>query len=154
MTELDHISDQLNRTFNGNAWYGPSVKEVLEGVPAKTAARKPLSGAHSIWELVHHLTSWTDIGRRRAQGEIVELTPELDWPPVNDASEGAWNWALRRLETAQRELVDLLPALAKAQLDAPPVKGAAPLYLLLNGIVQHFIYHAGQLAILKQTKQP
>ena len=69
MTEIDRILDQLKRAFEGGAWHGPSVKEVLHGVTAAQAHARPLPNAHSIWELVQHIAVWEDVGRRRLEGD-------------------------------------------------------------------------------------
>ncbi|MGA2262460.1 MAG: hypothetical protein ABSH28_13620 [Acidobacteriota bacterium] len=39
MTEVERIADQLQRSMEGNAWHGPALLEVLEGVTAEEAAR-------------------------------------------------------------------------------------------------------------------
>src|SRR6266446_10069546 len=92
MTEIDRILDQLKRAFEGNAWHGPSVREVLEGVTAEQAVARPLPGGHTIWELTHHIAVWEGAGRRRLEGDHAQIdisSPE-DWPPADDASEEAW----------------------------------------------------------------
>src|SRR5438874_6297432 len=61
MTEIERIQDQLKRAFEANAWHGPSVSEVLNGITADQAHARPLRNAHSIWELVRHIAVW---GRR------------------------------------------------------------------------------------------
>src|SRR6267378_3569421 len=38
MKETDRIVDQLRRAYEGEAWHGPSVREVLEGVTASQAS--------------------------------------------------------------------------------------------------------------------
>ncbi len=73
MTESVRLADQLRRAFEGNAWHGDSLLELLAGVDAKTAAAKPIKDAHSIWELVLHIAAWDDAVRRRTAGEAVNL---------------------------------------------------------------------------------
>jgi hypothetical protein len=51
-TELQRLEDQLERALEGEAWHGPSVLEILEGVSAHQAAAHPIAGPHSIWELL------------------------------------------------------------------------------------------------------
>ncbi|PYS87293.1 MAG: DinB family protein, partial [Acidobacteria bacterium] len=69
MTEIERILDQLKRAYEGNAWHGPSVREVLAGITAEQAHARPLPNAHSIWELVHHIAVWENVGRRRLTGD-------------------------------------------------------------------------------------
>jgi uncharacterized damage-inducible protein DinB len=153
MTELERISDQIRRAYEGEAWHGPAVKEVLADVTAEMAVRRPIAGAHSIWELVHHIAAWTDIVRRRISGEDVQVTTEVDWPPVSNSSNEAWNESLQRLDRSQRELLDILTGLQESRLEQPAVKGGATIYVVLHGLAQHHTYHAGQIAILKLAQK-
>src|SRR5262245_47517583 len=100
MKDTERIADQLRRAFYGRAWSGPSVKDALKGVTAGLAAATPIDGAHSIWELVHHITAWVDIARRRVEGETVVVTHSVNFPPVSDQSEGAWNDSLKSMQQA------------------------------------------------------
>ena len=150
MTETQRIADQLKRAFHGEAWSGPSVKEVLDGVTAEMAAQRTLQEAHTIWELVLHITAWTDIVRRRAGGETVTVTPEMNFPPVNDRAEGAWQETLKRLEEAEAALRHSILNISESRLDdiIPPTGDS--LYVLFHGAVQHSLYHAAQIILMKR----
>jgi uncharacterized damage-inducible protein DinB len=150
MTEMERIADQLERSFAGPAWHGPSVLEVLQGVDATLAARRPIPAAHSIWELVLHMTTWLDTVRRRALGEKVEVTPEQDFPNVKQTDEASWQAALAGLRKAHEALLATLRTLPAHRLDEPLVPGGSNGYVQLHGIVQHDLYHAGQIAVLKK----
>src|SRR5947208_4559612 len=150
MTEMERIADQMKRGFEGPAWHGPSVLEVLEGVTADQAARHPIAAAHSIWELVLHLTTWDDVVRRRALGETVKVTPEQDFPPVTESDETSWRAAVAGLRAAHQALLATLQALPERRLDEALVPGGNTGYIQLHGIVQHDLYHAGQIAVLKK----
>jgi len=151
MSQVESLADQLERAFRGGAWHGPAVAETLAGVDAATAAARPLPGAHSIWEIVHHLTVWNDVPRRRIDGEGLQNLPaERDWPPVGDVSLGAWQAALTALEDAHVALRARVLDLADAQLD-DPVTGSDPTVRgMLFGVLQHNAYHAGQIALLRK----
>ena len=47
-TECNHIADQLASTISGEAWYGDSLREILNGVTAAQAQARPLANVHSI----------------------------------------------------------------------------------------------------------
>jgi len=51
MKEIERILDQLRRSFDGDAWFGPSVEQVVAGITAAQAAARPLPAAHSIWKI-------------------------------------------------------------------------------------------------------
>ena len=65
MTETFRLADQIRRAFEGNAWHGDSVLELLAGMSARTAAVRPIKNAHTIWEILPHIAAWDDAVRRR-----------------------------------------------------------------------------------------
>src|SRR5690242_747194 len=95
MSEIESVVEELKCAFDGEAWHGPALMEILQGVDAKTAAAKPVSGAHSIWELVLHVAAWERaIRTRMVEKRALQLSDEENFPPVTDVSESAWRRAL------------------------------------------------------------
>ncbi len=151
MSEVNRIVDQLHRSMFGEAWHGPAVMELLAGVDAKSAAARPIYHAHSIWELTLHIAAWQGAVRTRIGGKAVELSDEQDWPPVSDTSKSAWEKAVRSLRDAYEQLRDAVAALDDQRLLAPVPGRDYNLYFLIHGVIQHNLYHAGQIAILKKA---
>jgi uncharacterized damage-inducible protein DinB len=151
MTEVEKIVDQMKRAFEGGAWHGPSVEELLAKVSATTAAAHPLPGRHSIWELVLHMAAWKDVVRRRLAGETVELSPEQNFPAVSHADEGAWTKAKDHLRESHRRLVAAVAASSDQRLDENVSGKNYIAYFLVHGIIQHDLYHAGQVAFLRNA---
>ena len=151
MNELERTVEQLQFAYAGPAWHGPCVLEALKDVTPEIAARRPLAGAHTIWELVHHIGAWADIPRRRIQGEVdFQITDEINFPPVRDTTAEAWQRSLDNLAESQRKLMELVGTLSEDRLHQPIRQDAPTLYVLLHGVAQHHIYHAGQIMILKK----
>jgi uncharacterized damage-inducible protein DinB len=153
MSEAARIADQLSRAFDGDAWHGDSVLEILEGVTAAQAAARPIARAHTIWELVVHIAAWDGAVLRRLGGVAVTLSDAENFPPVTDASEAAWRKALAQVRRVHEELVAAVAALPDSWLDdiVPGKEGAHyTFYYMLHGAVQHELYHAGQIALLKK----
>ncbi len=153
MTEIERILDQLQRAYEGGAWHGPSVREALNGVTAGQAAARPLPGAHTIWELAHHIAVWEDVGRRRLEGDRAQInisSPE-DWPPADDTSEAAWEQAKASLDRGHQALRKAIARVEEARLDKPIFEGMSTVYVTLHGVIQHDLYHAGQIALLKKA---
>jgi uncharacterized damage-inducible protein DinB len=149
--EIQRIAEQLRRAVEGEAWHGPSVLETLSDVDARTAAARPISGAHSIWEILYHITAWTRAIVRRLNGEAVELEGADDWPPVSDSGEASWKAAIASFRAAQDELLAKLKSMGNDELGMPvPGKNYSNSFML-HGVVQHHLYHAGQMAILKKA---
>ena len=152
MTELERIADQLRRAHQGEAWHGPSLDEILKDVSAETALRRPIAGSHNIWEISLHIGVWESIVRRRLSGEVVvSVTREQDWPPVGDTSETAWQKTLDDLRHGHEHLQQAIARLADRQLGEPVPGMGYNVYFMLHGTVQHTLYHAGQIAILKKA---
>lgn len=151
MRELDRIADQLRRAVDGGAWHGPSLLEILAGVDAPTAAAHSVAGAHSIWEILHHISAWSRAVARRLNGETVDLTGEQDWPPVPEDSQAAWAAALDDFRAAQREVQNKIKSMSNDELGMPVPGKPYNNWFMLNGLVQHHLYHAGQIALLKKS---
>ncbi len=153
--EVNLLADQLERAFRGGAWHGPAVAETLFGVDAATASLRPIPAAHTIWEIVLHVTAWTDVSRRRIEGEpIVKVPDEQDWPtpPTGDAaSDEAWRKALQALEEAHRRLHLAVLTLDDGRMEDPAAGSDPTLRGLLLGLLQHQTYHAGQIAVLRKA---
>lgn len=150
MSEVHRMAKQLQRTFQGRAFHGPAVEEAVAGVSAKTAASRSSGAAHSIWQIVEHITVWQQAVRRWLQGDPRRPTDEEDWPTIRDTSEAAWQETLRRAHKANDELRDVVMALDESRLDEPMMEGMPKVYVALYGIVQHNTYHAGQISLLKK----
>ena len=155
MTETESIRDQFQRAFDGQAWHGPSVLSLLEGVTAEQAAAHVSPGAHSMWELTLHIAAWEDACRRRLEGDPAQLTDDENFPPVSDTSESAWESAKAKLIDVHRRLLDVIATTDDSRLDQPIMDSAeipfSSAYVTLHGGVQHSLYHAGQIAILKKA---
>jgi uncharacterized damage-inducible protein DinB len=157
MSEVDRIRNQFERAFDGEAWHGPSVLSLLEGVTATQAAAHPIPGAHSIWELTLHIAAWEDACRRRLEGDPAQLGDDENFPPVNDSSEAAWERTKQHLKDNHQRLLNAIATLDDSRLDQPILDSSeisfSTVYVTLHGGVQHDLYHAGQIAILKKAVQ-
>jgi uncharacterized damage-inducible protein DinB len=151
MGEVSRIADQLKRAFEGEAWHGPAVREVLAEVTAEMAAAHPVAGAHSIWELALHISAWEDAARRRLAGDAAQLSPEENFPPVTDTSEAAWQRTLTAIADRHQQLQAAIAGLTDAELERTVAGQTYSVYFLLHGVVQHDLYHAGQIALLKKA---
>ena len=147
------IQELHKQAFEGVAWHGPALLELVEEIHVDHAAAKPIAHAHSIWEIVLHIAAWQDAVLRRLNGEAVDLDGDQDWPPVNDNSEGAWDEAIERLKTGHKKLAQKIAALTDADLLNKVPGRDHTVYMTVHGLIQHNLYHAGQIAILKKSER-
>ncbi|WP_310392688.1 DinB family protein [Hymenobacter sp.] len=161
MAETTRLLDQLRRAFDGEPWSGPSLLATLDGVTAAQAAQRPLPAAHSIWELVLHLAVWaTVVARRIEQDTQLQISDAEDWPPPPDRPTAAdWKAVLAALRAAHARLLQTAAAVPDADLDRPigvtfdrSQSPGASAYVMLHGVAQHYLYHAGQIALLRKAE--
>jgi len=150
MSEVQRISDQLKRAYEGEAWHGPSLKEILAGVSADQAARRPVPTAHSIWEIVLHIAAWDGVVCDRLHGNYLSDPAEGDWPAAAETTDEAWAAALEALGANHLKLRKAIASLNEADLDKPLAPGKPSAYVTLHGVIQHDLYHGGQIALLKK----
>ena len=147
------IADRLRRTLVGPVWHGDAVNQLLHGVSAADAVARPVSGAHNIWELVLHMTSWANIARDRLSlKQLPEPTGAQDWPPMTaGTSIEAWSDAQMRLTEAYEALAQKAEDLDDATFDAIVPGHDYPVREMLEGVVEHGAYHGGQIGLLKRA---
>lgn len=152
MTDTGFLADQLRRAHQGQAWHGPSLSEVLNGVTAETAGARPIAGAHTIWELVRHIGAWLGTTGRMLDGESVNLSAVEDWP-AHGTGETDWQQALAALHEQTQRLEEQIANLPQEALRKGVPGREFFVRFLLEGVIQHHLYHAGQIAILKKAAQ-
>lgn len=156
--ENANIAELVERVVTGDPWHGSNVEQLLRGVSADDAAKRPVPGAHTMWELVLHMTGWAREVRERLEGHTAQQPSEGDWPPMGPTTEDRWLEAKKSLLDAHNQLTAAIVALDARSLDEPvrdfrdnALGVGLSRYLTLHGLVHHTVYHAGQLAILKRA---
>jgi uncharacterized damage-inducible protein DinB len=150
--EARRLEEQLRRALEGEAWHGPSVLESVAGVSAEQAAAHPIPGAHSIWELVMHLSTDYVLILRRLSGDGRQLSPAEDWPACPEPTEGNWRQAVQEIVRLNQELRHQVRAFPADRLDQPLVpESPHTAYAQFIGVTQHNLYHVGQISLLKRA---
>ena len=148
MKETEKIIQQLEASFNGVPWYGSSVKEILNEVTPVIAAKKVSEHTHSIVELVLHMIAWRNFVVWKLKGVEFEMTDELNFPkPIE------WRMAVSLLEQSQQGLIAAIKSFRERDLSKEVPNRKYDFSHLLYGIIQHDIYHLGQIALLRKALQ-
>ncbi|HKT24575.1 MAG TPA: DinB family protein [Terriglobales bacterium] len=156
MSEAKRIAELYRSVYegdkNGEAWHGLALKPLLKSVTVEQAARVPNTGAHSILQLVLHIAYWEEVVLRRLNGEVVEapLNTPHDWPPNRKLTNSEWQAALNRLENSHLALRRAIESVTDDKLKQIVPKRDHDNYTLLHGIIQHCVYHSGQIALVKK----
>ena len=151
------LSNHIKRAVAGPMWHGSSLDEVLASVSSDQAAARPIPGAHSIWEIVLHVTAWAEIALARLHGQRKgDPAPDEDWPPVPGSDPGTdpaanWHAALERLRESHRALATDTRRLEASAFDEKVAGADYSVSNLLHGVIEHDTYHGGQIALLKRA---
>ncbi|MCW9705644.1 DinB family protein [Fodinibius salsisoli] len=152
-SHLDLISKRLTLIYNGDAWYGPSIEETLTSFNGDYIFDSPKEGRHSIGELVAHMLAWREFAERRLQNDQSYLPKQeetFNWQRFADNRKKAWGAMLDQLDMSQQMLLRLLgdydDSILKEKVAGKPYSFS----YLLNGIIQHDIYHLGQIVYLQK----
>src|SRR5581483_8292923 len=116
MRPTERLLDQLNRAFGGEAWHGPALRNLLDGITERQAQAHPVAEGHSILELVLHIATWNEVVAQRVSGTEVKSETVDDW---TDVSKLSLKQAIERLEQAQSRLCDVVARLSSEELEQP-----------------------------------
>lgn len=150
MSTIEYFKDRFNRMLHGGAWHGDSVQDLLQGLTAVQAASYPVDGAHSIWEIVHHMTCWHEVVIRRLKGEDYEPDESVNWKPITGKTEADWEAAKDALYHSGREVILQLESSPGRDLQQTVPGKPYTIAFMLDGLIEHDAYHGGQIAMLKK----
>lgn len=151
-SECHRIADQLRRAFTGDPWHGSPLHHLLADLTPEQASTRPLASAHTIWELVLHIDLYVRVAIEATQGIAMPklFGTEQDWPAPSDSPE-AWSIATDRLIEGSQQLAQGIESFTDARLEDTVPGREYDFYYLFHGIVQHSLYHGGQIALLRKT---
>lgn len=155
MIELQILIRQLRFTFQGTAWHGPSLQEIIEAVTLAQATLR-IGETHNIAELVHHIYAWRVyvIHHLKEQNSNFEVAEDFNFIRIDTLDAEHWKKLKEQLLQSQEELLQLLESTKSGLLDKTVSRREFPFSKVLHGILHHDVYHAGQIRLLhKQVQQ-
>lgn len=150
MSAAKELAAAIDRAISGPMWHGPALAELLAGIEADGARARPFAGRHSIWELVLHLAAWARIADDRLAGKLFEPTAEEDWPVLPPPTVAAWQESVAQLYGAYRHLAQSVGSLTDEAIANRVPGHDYTIESMLRGVIEHGVYHGGQIAILKR----
>ena len=152
MSGTKRILNHYDGVLNGDAWHGDAVWPVLDNISAEEAAARPIPSAHTIWEIVMHMAFWENVAAQRLAGLRSGLVEELNFPPIPAATEENWRKTLDQLRDSNRVVRQALAKLDANKLDELTAAGKRTFYGEAHGILEHHVYHLGQVVLLKKMQ--
>ena len=150
--EVQSIIRNLQNTLNGEPWFGRAVYPILQEVDGSKVYIKPDNSGHSLIELLYHMITWAGFTLGKLDNNAdVDLTQseDLDWREINMAVH-TWPAGLEKFRKIHEKIILILETKEDAFLSGI-VEGREFNYrFMLNGLIQHNIYHLGQVAYVKK----
>ena len=157
MSTSENFSHELQNVLSGDPWYGSPVYTILKGVTFETAYEKPPGSIHNIAEIVLHMIAWTEEVMDRMNGLPSGVPTSGDWPKTGSPDEQKWQNYVEDLKLVNVNLIGIIQNFPPDQWNEPTnderngEQGTGVTYEeLINGLIQHHIYHSGQIALLKR----
>jgi len=154
-TEISHYIEQLKDAYDGEPWFGRNAKQLLSEIGEDKAFVRP-NDQHSLLELVWHMATWREFTInciQPSQGLNLKHFEELDWRQLDHNNRALWKEGLQKLHDTQQQLISILQQQDDTILEENVRERNYNYRKLINGVIQHDIYHLGQIAyIMKMQK--
>ena len=98
-----------------------------------------------------HMVFWEGVAAKRLAGERAGLVLELNFPATPEVTEENWSKTLEDFRASNRALRGALAKLEPARLNQLTAAGKRTYYDEAQGILEHHVYHLGQIALLKKA---
>jgi uncharacterized damage-inducible protein DinB len=156
MIQKEILLSQLSACHDDNHWF-VAMSGVLKGLSAKQAAAPAAgSGAHSIWEILYHVTYWNDRWLQRYNGKESPEPRDNDetfLPGIAEQDEPQWRALVERYSSVMKAWRTIIREADEAALAAPAQKGPeASWHSVLSDMILHTAHHGGQIVTLRKLQ--
>ncbi|MES1215895.1 MAG: DinB family protein [Bacteroidota bacterium] len=150
--EIQSIIRNLQNVLDGEPWFGRSVYPILDEIDESKVNIKPNDNSHSLLELLYHMNTWTAFTLKsleKAGRDEITAIEEMDWRNIDTAIH-SWEKGLAEFRSLNETIIQLLndkdDSLLKETVDFRKFNYR----FMLNGLIQHHIYHLGQIAYVNK----
>lgn len=150
--EIQSVIRRMETVNSGEPWFGRSVYSILEEVDPKKAHARPGNSEHSLADLLYHMITWADFTLKRIEKDKINdlaAAEKLDWRVISPRVH-TWKKGLAELKTIHKKIITLLQKKDDDFLREIVDYRKYNFRFLINGMIEHNIYHLGQIAYLKK----
>ena len=149
--KVNQFIEQFTALYDGQPWYGDSLCQILENVTPRKGFWQPAQDAHSIAQLISHLIYWRQSLIKRLAGDLhykSSMQSDENWKSNEQLKKEGWKSLMNSLAESQAQLLSLLSK-QKDSLLKKKYSDQATFQEVITGILQHDLYHTGQIAYIK-----
>lgn len=150
--EVQYIITTLQESLDGEPWYGRSMYPILDEVDPSAVFINPNEKEHALIELLYHMIAWAQFIQSTLEGDAVKgitYYEALDWREI-DPTIHTWKNGVKELKASHKRIIELLRSKNDDFLATPVSKRTYNVGYMLHGLIQHNIYHLGQIAYVKK----
>jgi uncharacterized damage-inducible protein DinB len=151
--EILFLAAQLKDAFEGDPWFGRSVLALLNEVTEEIAFEK-LNGQHSIVELIWHMINWKEFAincLHPDRDRNLHYFEENDWKELDLSDKSLFQKGIKEIQKIQDDFIKILQEQRDQILETMVPERAYTFRKILHGVLQHDIYHLGQIAYIKKV---
>jgi len=157
MSIAEKLQASLNQILLHDPWYGPTTYAIIDDVSFDAAYEKPPGSVHNIAGILLHMLSWTQEVTARMGGQTAGEPAGGDWPDPGMPDEGKWNQLIADFKLSNVILTGIIQNFPHDKWDKPTndernreLGTGVTYHALIEGLIQHHIYHSGQIALLNR----
>jgi uncharacterized damage-inducible protein DinB len=145
---IKNIIRQLNEIHDGSLWFDQCFREKIDNLSEADAFARPIPQVHSVAEHVSHMLEWRKECMLRFAGKRTELmnSPD-DWKNNIELEAFGWTNLKTAFYNSRHELIHLVEDRDDAFLETKFLDTGYNFHYLIEGIIQHDLYHLGQIGI-------
>ena len=150
--ETQSIIRNLQNILSGEPWFGRPVYSLLEETDASKVYIKPNANSHSLADLLYHMVTWAAFTLKSLEKtgeEEIRAIEQLDWRTIDPAIH-SWEKGLAELKSVHEKIILAIKDKDDEFLSDKVDLRKYNFRFLLNGLIQHNIYHIGQIAYIKK----
>ena len=145
----EYLLKTFKRVNDEKPWYGKSITKIItQEIDPNTQT----GHAHSIGQILQHMISWRKFAIEKLKGNAdfkIELEAKVNFDPERSYSQEEYQALVGEFQRCQEEIISQMEAREGDAWLRDTVPGSKySMHYLLQGIIQHDIYHAGQIALL------
>jgi len=150
--EIQNIIATFKNILSDEPWYGKSVYAILGEAGTGDIYYQPKGTSHSMIELLFHMLTWAEYTLcvlKNEEPEKAKSIEALDWRTIKPSGH-SWEKGFTQFKFTNQKIIDLLDTKDDSFLEQSLQDKNYDFRFLLNGLIHHHIYHAGQIAYIKK----
>lgn len=146
---IKNLIKQIESLEKGPLWIYETYTSKLTPINEENAFTRPSNTLNSVAEIIDHVIFWRSSSIAKLNQREIAIK---DWTDLNQLQQKGWDTILKEFQQSTKDLVAVLKDqpdsfLSEAYYDSD-YKEEFTKQFLIEGVIQHDLYHLGQLGII------